>query len=110
MDHPEKLYPIIGILVFLLIVLYMRNLGARKVGAGTTYLGSAVHQTSMADIIEDVSRRIVTAYPTLDDAEQVRMVRDELKLRGMAKVDLYEATIYLTIGRLKGGSVTRPLE
>jgi hypothetical protein len=32
------------------------------------------------------------------------MVRDELRLRGLKNVDMYEATIFATISRLKGGA------
>jgi hypothetical protein len=58
----------------------------------------------MAEAIEDVSRRILTTYPTLDDAEQARMVRDDLRLRGLKNVDMYEGAIFATITRLKGGA------
>lgn len=105
MNHPEKLYPIIGLLVFLLIVLYMQKIGERKQGAGPGgYLGSAMHMTSMAEAIEDVARRVITSHPTLDDNEQARLVRDELRLRGMTNVDMYEASIFATVSRLKGGA------
>jgi hypothetical protein len=105
LDHPERLYPIILILVFLLIVLYLRKLGERKGDLGpSAYLGTSLHAASMAEAIEDVSRRILTTYPTLDDAEQARMVRDDLRLRGLKNVDMYEGAIFATITRLKGGA------
>ncbi len=105
MEHPEKLYPIIGLLVFLLIVLYMQKIGERKQGAGPGgYLGTTEHMTSMAETIEDVARRTIAAHPMLDDSEQVRMVRDELRLRGLKNVDMYEGTIFATVSRLKGGA------
>jgi hypothetical protein len=105
LDHPERLYPIILILVFLLIVLYLRKLGERRVDTGPSpYLGTSLHSASMAEAIEDVARRILETYPTLDDAEQARMVRDELRLRGLKNVDMYEGAIFATIIRLKGGA------
>lgn len=105
LDHPERLYPIIGILFFILIVLYLQKIGERKAGAGpSAYLGTSSHMNSMAETIEDLARRTIISYPTLDDAEQARMVRDELRLRGLTNVDLYEATIFATIARLKGGA------
>ena len=109
-DHPEKLYPIIGILFFLLIVLYLQKLGERKGGfhRGTTYLGSTTHMASMAEMIEDLARRTILANPTLEDAEQARMVRDELRLRGFKNVDMYEGTIFATVSRLKGGGLSPP--
>lgn len=109
MNHPEKLYPIIGFLVFLLVVLYMQKIGQRKQGAGPGgYLGTTEHATSMVETIEDLARRIITTHPTLDDSEQVRMVRDELRLRGIKNVDLYEGTIFATVSRLKGGGAAPP--
>jgi len=109
MNHPEKLYPIIGLLFFLLIVLYLQKIGERKQGAGPGgYLGSSTHVASMAETIEDVARRVITTHPTLDDRDQVRMVRDELRLRGLTNVDMYEATIFATVSRLKGGAAAPP--
>lgn len=110
MNHPEKLYPIIGILFFLLIVLYLQKLGERKGGfeRGATYLGSTTHMASMAETIEDLARRTIIANPTLDDSAQARMVRDELLLRGFKNVDMYEGTIFATVSRLKGGGLAPP--
>lgn len=104
MDHPEKLYPIIMILVFLLIVLYLQKIGEQKKGAGGTYLGTQLHVASMSETIEDVARKVIIGNPSLDDTVQVRMVRDELRLRGFKNVDLYESAIYATVSRLKGGA------
>lgn len=106
LNHPERLYPIIGILFILLIILYMQKIGERKSStpAGSIYLGSAAHSASMAETIEDLARRIIIAYPTLDDGEHARMVRDELRLKGIKNVDMYEGTIFATISRLKGGA------
>jgi hypothetical protein len=108
LDHPERLYPIIGILFFLLIVLYLQKIGERKQGAGTTYLGTQLHMSSMSETIEDVARKVIIGHPTLDDKEQARMVRDELRLRGFKNVDMYESAIYATISRLKGGAIAPP--
>ncbi len=109
MNHPEKLYPIIGALFFLLIVLYLQKLGERKQGAGPGgYLGTSTHVTSMVETIEDVARRVITTHPTLEDKEQARMVRDELRLRGLKNVDMYEGTIFATVSRLKGGGAAPP--
>jgi hypothetical protein len=109
MDHPEKLYPIIGILFFILIVLYMQKIGERKQGAGPGgYLGTQLHVASMSETIEDVARKIIIANPQHADNEQVRMVRDELLLRGFKNVDMYESAIYATISRLKGGAAAAP--
>jgi hypothetical protein len=108
LDHPEKFFPIILLLVFIWIVLYMRKLGERKMESGTSYLGSASHLKSMGETIEDVARRVIGKYPTLDDGEQARMVRDELRLMGILKVDMYEATIFTTIARLKGNQPPPP--
>ncbi len=107
-DHPERLYPIIGILFFLLIVLYLQKIGERKQGAGTTYLGTQLHMSSMSETIEDVTRKVIIANPMLDDREQARMVRDELRLRGFKNVDLYESAIWATISRLKGVAAPPP--
>jgi hypothetical protein len=104
MDHPEKLYPIIGILVFLLIVLYMQKIGEKKQGAGTTYLGTQLHVASMSETIEDVARKVIIANPSFEDREHARMVRDELLLRKFKNVDMYESAIYATVSRLKGGA------
>ena len=106
LNHPERLYPIIGVLFILLVILYLQKIGERKntTPAGSIYLGSAAHSASMAETIEDLARRTITTYPTLDDAEHARMVRDELRLRGLKNVDMYEATIFATISRLKGGA------
>jgi hypothetical protein len=110
LNHPERLYPIIGILFFLLIVLYLQKIGERKGGfqSGSAYLGTTTHMTSMAETIEDLARRIILTHPTLDDGEQARMVRDELRLRGLKNVDLYEGSIFATIVRLKGGAARPP--
>jgi hypothetical protein len=107
-DHPERLYPIIGILFFILIVLYLQKIGERKQGAGTTYLGTQLHVATMSETIEDVARRVIVANPSLDDNQQARMVRDELMLKGFKNVDLYESAIYATISRLKGGAGAAP--
>jgi hypothetical protein len=108
LDHPERLYPVILILGFLLIVLYLRKLGERKSdGMPSAYLGTSLHSASMAETIEDVARHTLQTYPTLDDAEQARMVRDELRLRGLKNVDMYEGSIFATITRLKGGAHPR---
>jgi hypothetical protein len=109
MDHPEKLYPIILGLFFLLIVLYLQKIGEQKKGAGPSgYLGTQLHVASMSETIEDVARKVIIANPTLDDKDQVRMVRDELLLRGFKSVDMYESAIYATVSRLKGGAVPPP--
>jgi hypothetical protein len=109
MDHPEKLYPIIMGLFFLLIVLYLQKIGERKEGAGpSAYLGTQLHVASMSETIEDVARKIIIAHPDREDTEQVRMVRDELLLRGFKNVDMYESAIYATVSRLKGGAAARP--
>lgn len=109
LNHPERLYPIIGALFILLVVLWMQKIGERKSStpAGSLYLGSSAHVASMAETIEDLARRIIIAYPTLDDSEHARMVRDELRLKGMKNIDMYEATIFATISRLKGGAAGR---
>ena len=105
LDHPQKLYPIILVLVILLVILYMKKIGEKKAEmAGPGYLGSTLHQSSMAETIEDVTRKVLLAYPSLDDSEHARMIRDELRLRGFKTVDMYEGTIYATITRLKGGA------
>ena len=106
LNHPERLYPIIGVLFILLVVLYLQKIGERKsqTPAGSLYLGSKPHVASMAETIEDLARRIIVTYPTLDDSEHARMVRDELRLRGLKNIDLYEGTIFATISRLKGGA------
>jgi hypothetical protein len=105
MDHPEKLYPIILILVFILIVLYLQKIGEKKQSAGTGgYLGTQLHIASMSETIEDVARKVIIANPSLDDPQQVRMVRDELMLRGFKNVDMYESAIFATVSRLKGGA------
>jgi len=62
----------------------------------------------MSETIEDVARKIIIANPERDDKEQVRMVRDELLLRGFKNVDLYESAIYATVSRLKGGAHVPP--
>ncbi len=109
LDHPERLYPIIGILFFILIVLYLQKIGERKEGAGPGgYLGTQLHVASMAETIEDVARKVIIGNPTLDDAVQARMVRDELMLRGFKNVDMYESAIFATITRLKGGAHVPP--
>ena len=109
MDHPEKLYPIIGVLFFILIVLYMQKIGERKQGAGPgSYLGTQLHVASMSETIEDVARKVIIAHPDREDKDQVRMVRDELLLRGFKNVDLYESAIYATVSRLKGGAARPP--
>ena len=109
MDHPEKLYPIILGLFFLLIVLYLQKIGERKEGAGPgSYLGTQLHVASMSETIEDVARKVIIANPGAEDREQVRMVRDELRLRGFTNVDLYESAIYATVSRLKGGAAAPP--
>jgi hypothetical protein len=109
MNHPQKLYPIIFILFILLIVLYLQKLGKRQNDIGpSAYLGTSLHSQSMAETIEDVSMEILQTYPMLDDVEQARMVRDQLKLQGMKNVDMYEGTIFATITRLKGGAARPP--
>jgi len=109
LDHPQRLYPIIGILFVLLVILYMRKLGERRLDTGPSpYLGTQLHQASMAEAIEDVTRRVIQTYPTLEDREQVRMVRDELLLRGLKNVDMYEGAIFATLSRLKGPGVPAP--
>jgi hypothetical protein len=108
LDHPEKLFPIIFILFIILIVTYMRKMGERKMDTGTSYLGSAHHLTSMTESIEESARRVIAKYPQLDDKEHARMVRDELRLLGIVKVDMYEATIFTTIARIKSGAVPPP--
>ena len=108
LDHPEKLIPIILLLFFILIVLYMRKLGERKMETGTSYIGSAHHLTSMTETIEELARRVITKYPDLDDQEHVRMVRDEMRLLGHVKIDMYEASIYTTIARLKANAPRPP--
>jgi len=107
LDHPEKLYPIIGLLFFLLIVLYLQKIGERKPRTESTYLGTQLHVSTMSETIEDVSRKVIIAHPMLDDAEQARMVSDELRLKGFANIKLYESAIYATISRLKGGAAPR---
>ncbi len=108
LDHPEKLFPIIGLLFIILILLYMRKLGERKMETGTSYLGSAHHLTSMSEQIEDLARRVITKYPQLDDAEHARMIRDEMRLLGIMKIDRYEGTIFTTVARLKGRAPPPP--
>ncbi len=108
LDHPEKLVPIILILFLLLIVLYMRKIGERKMDTGKSYLGSAHHLTSMSETIEDLSRRIIAKYPQLDDRDHVRMIRDELRLLGIVQIDMYEGTIFTTVARLKGRAPAPP--
>ncbi len=109
LDHPERLYPIIGILFFILIVLYLQKIGERKQDAGPGgYLGTQLHVASMSETIEDVARKVIVANPTLDDGEQARMVRDQLLLKGFKSVDMYESAIFATISRLKGGAAMRP--
>jgi len=108
MDHPEKLYPIILVLVFILIVLYLQKIGERKQSTGGTYLGTQLHVASMSETIEDVARKVIIAHPAHEDKDQVRMVRDELLLRGFKNVDLYESAIYATVSRLKGGAGMPP--
>lgn len=109
MDHPEKLYPIILVLFFILIVLYLQKIGERKQGAGTGgYLGTQLHIASMSETIEDVARKVIIAHPDREDKDQVRMVRDELLLRGFKNVDMYESAIYATVSRLKGGAGVPP--
>jgi hypothetical protein len=105
LDHPQKLYPIIGILFVLLIVLYLQKLGEQRPAASlqSPYLGTSIHAASMAETIEDLARRIIQTHPMLDDAEQARMVRDQLRLHGLKNVDMYEGAIFATITRLKGG-------
>src|SRR5579863_4433957 len=102
-NHPQKLWMIIFILFVLIIVLYMQGIGKKKgLDMGpSAYLGTTLHSQSMAEAIEDVAIKILTQYPTLDDSEQARMVRDQLKIAGMKNVDMYEATIFATITRLK---------
>ena len=104
LEHPEKLYPIIGILFVLLIVIYLQKLGEHKrdITAKSMYLGTSIHSENMSVTIEDLTRKIILTYPTLDDAEQCRMVRDQLRLNGLKNVDMYEGVIYATLGRLKG--------
>ncbi|HEY2366479.1 MAG TPA: hypothetical protein VGH87_08840, partial [Polyangiaceae bacterium] len=81
----------------------------QKKGAGPSgYLGTQLHVASMSETIEDVARKVIIANPTLDDKDQVRMVRDELLLRGFKSVDMYESAIYATVSRLKGGAVPPP--
>jgi hypothetical protein len=110
LDHPQKLYPIIFILFILLVILYMKRIGERNPHAGmpSPYLGTSLHMQSMAETIEDVALKILRTYPTLDDSEQARMVRDHLKLQGLKNVDMYEGTIFATITRLKGGAAAPP--
>ncbi len=108
LDHPEKLFPIILILFLILVVMTMRKMGERKMETGSSYLGSAHHLTSMTETIEECARRIVAKYPQLDDREHARMVRDEMRLLGIVKVDMYEATIFTTIARIKGGAAAGP--
>ena len=107
LEHPQKLYPIIFGLFVLLIVLYLQKLGERKqndIHTRSEYLGTGLHQATMSETIEDVAKAVITEFPTFDDAQQARMVRDKLKLQGLKNVDLYEAAIYATITRLKGGA------
>ena len=94
----------------LLIVLYLQKLGEQRPAASlqSPYLGTSVHAASMAETIEDLARRIIQSYPTLDDAEQARMVRDQLRIHGLKNVDMYEGTIFATITRLKGGAAMPP--
>jgi hypothetical protein len=69
------------VLFFILIVLYLQKIGERKKGAGAgSYLGTQLHIASMSETIEDVARKVIIANPGLEDNEQVRMVRDELRL------------------------------
>ena len=107
LDHPQKLYPIIFILFILLIVLYLKKLGEHKhdITVRSEYLGTGAHSRSMDETIEDLARRTIETYPMLDDSEHARMVRDELRLRGLTNVDMYEGVIFNTVVRLKGGHI-----
>ncbi len=102
-DHPEKYYPIIFFLVVLLLILYARKAMQPKMDTGKSYLGTAAHQSTMSDIIEATARRLIDQFPTVDDAALVQMVRDDLRIRKIAQVDLYESTIQATVTRLRGG-------
>ena len=107
LEHPEKLYPIIFFLVVLLIVLYLKKLGEHKhdITVRSAYLGTGAHSKTMDETIEDLARRTIETYPTLDDAQHARMIRDELRLKGLTNIDMYEGVIFNTVIRLKGGAV-----
>ncbi len=96
-----KVFAVMLLLCLLLAGHYYTAHFTKRLKMPQGYLGSASHEHSMLSTIETIALRRLLQFPAIDDATLFGMVRDEMRQQNILQVDLYEATIYAVVRRLR---------
>lgn len=96
-----KAYGVMLILCLLLAGHYYTQHFTKRIKMPQGYLGSGAHEHTMLETIELLARRRLVQFPAIDDATLVNLVRDEMRQQNVLNVDMYEATIWGVVKRLR---------
>ena len=96
-----KVYVVMLILCILLAMHYYTSYFTKRQNLPQGYLGSTAHEHTMLDTIETIARRRLVEFPSIDDDTLAKMIRNEMRQQQVLNVDMYEATIYSVVRRLR---------
>ncbi len=96
-----KVYAVMLILCLLLAGHYYTAYFTKRMNLAKGYVGSDAHQFSMTETIESIARRRLLEFPVIDDRTLVGLVCDEMRQQRVPNVDMYEASIYAIVRRLR---------